>query len=446
MGKFKAMIIGRENGLAFRPYIPVEYFEALLGNGRYGVGLLTEDGHAAGAVACTREDAALVIDSIFVDEAVRGQGAGILLVDSAKALSQKLGTALCVRYAHPDQREMALFFQKNGFIGPKEGNTIFSVPFGVIRESDFIKKDFPETDTIIPFHEAPRKAIAGYKSRVGKEIPAFASVERAEGTPIPEATLACLYDDVIRAFIVSTVLEDGSLYLNSLYAEKGYARCLQALIQTALRALCERGDKGDALYVAAHNESGLKIIEHLLRDAPGEASTNTLYTMVFYPEDERNIADMEKLDNALPVLDMLMPKLSGLSELMTDIGIENDVVLQLEALPYISARMGEGEESLEIRLSYIPTDLDDASKYVLTAMTSWPLPEGVSFVQMLCENFNLMTLGPVAHSDPLGETIYLKSVMPERDIPVAKGVFEYFWELFLMGVADMRSMIAESVS
>jgi GNAT superfamily N-acetyltransferase len=443
MGKFQPVIIKRENGLAFRPYIAAEYFEDLLKKDKYGVGLLAEDGRAAGAAACTCEGEALVIDSIFVDETVRGRGAGRLLVDGAKALSQRLHTALCARYAYPEQRELELFFRKNGFIGPEAGNAVFSVPFETIRNSDFIKKDFPEADVIVPFHEAPSRAVFEYRARVGKDIPAFASLERAQGKVIPEATLVCLHEGAVCAFVVSTVLEDGSIYLNSLYAEKAHARSLHALTQAALRALCEKSGKGDALYVAAHNEAGLKIIEHLLGDAQGEASRNIIHTMVFYPESERSIADMEEIGNTVPALDMLMPKLAGLSELMTDLGIESELVLQSEILPYISTTTGEGEDALEIRLSYIPTDANDAGKYVLTVLTSLPLPAGAGLAQTLCDDFNAATLGPVAHSDPLGETIYLRSNLPERDIPVSGEVFEYFWELLLHGISDMRALIAD---
>jgi hypothetical protein len=137
---------------------------------------------------------------------------------------------------------------------------------------------------------------------------------------------------------------------------------------------------------------------------------------------------------------MLMPKLSGLSEFMTDLDIENELVLQSEILPYVSTRTGESEDALEIQLSYIPTDENDAGKYVLTAVTSLPLPAGAGAAQMLCDDFNAVTLGPVAYSDLLGETIYLRSNMPERDIPVSGEVFEYFWELFLGGILDMRAL------
>ncbi|MDR1246149.1 MAG: GNAT family N-acetyltransferase [Clostridiales Family XIII bacterium] len=444
MSEFKPVIINRENGLAFRPYITAEHFGTLLRKDKYGVGLLTEDGRAAGAAFCTREGDALVIDSVFVDETVRGRGAGTLLVDSAKALSQKLGTALCARYAYPSGRETELFFRKNGFIGPEEGNTMFSVPFETIGQSSFISKNFLETYRIMPFHEAPREAVFEYKSRVGKDIPAFASLEQARGKPIPEATLVCLQDGAICAFIVSTVLEDGGIYLNSLYAEKAYSRSLNALTQAALRALCEKKDKGDTLYIAAHNEAGLKIIRHLLRGVSGKISENITHTMVFYPENERSVADMEGIENALPVLDMLMPKLSGLSELMTDLGTEHEIVLQSEIPPYISTQTGEGEDTLEIRLSYIPTDANDEGKYVLTAMTFMPLPAGAGPAQMLCDDFNAATLGPVAHSDPFGETLYLRSSMPERNIPVSGELFEYFWELFLIGISDIKALTKES--
>jgi hypothetical protein len=258
--------------------------------------------------------------------------------------------------------------------------------------------------------------------------------------------LACLHDGRIGAFIVSTVLEDGSLCLHSLYAEKTWTKDLYGLLQTALRVLCERGGEGDALHVAAHNEAGLKIIEHLLQDAHEEAERNTVRSMVFYPHSERNLKEMEELENAMPVLDLLMPKLSGLSELMDALGIENDVVLPSDDLPFITAQPFAGAGAAEIRLAYVPTDEEDAGKYVLMATTVLPLPEesaGAGVAAQLCDAFNAGTLGPFAHSDPLGEAVYIRGNLPERDVPVTREQFEYFWELFKQGITDMAALIRE---
>jgi GNAT superfamily N-acetyltransferase len=443
MRAFQPVILSGENGLAFRPYIVAEHFNALLKEGNRGVGLLTEDGRAAGAIVCAREGDALVINSIFVDESVRGQGAGALLVDNAKALSHKLGTALCARYAYPEQREMDLFFRKMGFIGPEDGNVVFSVPLETIRNCDFLRKDFPEADRMLPFHELPKRALLDYGTRIGKDIPAFADMERAPGTPIPEATLACLHDGRICSFIVSTVSEDGSLCLYSLYSEKSRAKNLYVLIQAALRALCERGGEGDALHVAAHNEAGLKIIEHLLREAPGEALRNTVRSMVFRPIGERSVTEMEEIDKAIPVLDMLMPKLSGLSELMRELGIENDLLVPADTLPYIATRADVGAEAVEIQLVYVPTDEEDAGKYVLTATAALPLSDTAASAVLLCDHFNANTLGPFAHSDPEGEVIYIRSNLPEKDLPTPQALFEYSWELLNRGIAEMTALMNE---
>jgi GNAT superfamily N-acetyltransferase len=442
MNGFHPMTIVRENGLAFRSYIPAEYFEDLLKKNRYGVGLTTEDDRAAGAIACTREDGALIIDSIFVDKSVRGRGAGAMLTDSAKALAEEFGVPLYARYPWPARRELELFFLKMGFVGPEAGNAIFDVPLEAIRKSEFLKQKLPEADRIVPFGEAPKQAVFEYRARIDKDIPALVSLEKAPGRLIPEATLVCLHDGRICSFIVSTVLEDGSLYLNSLYSEKARAKNLQGLVQTALRALCDRGGAGDMLHVAAHNEAGLKIIEHLLRENPEQTVKNTIHSMVFYPKNERYSGDMNEFDNAIPVLDMLMPKLSGLSELMIDLGIENDLMVRATALPYIAVRTKTETKFSDIRLMYIPTDLDDAGKYVLTAMAKRPAAD-VFLLPMLCNSFNANTPGPVAYSDPTGEMLCMRSNLPEKDIPVSAAVFAYFWEIFSQGLADMDAMIAE---
>jgi GNAT superfamily N-acetyltransferase len=284
--EFQLIMLNNENSSAFRPYVAAEYFGDLPKDTGYGVGLLTEDGRAAGAIACTREGDALVINSVFVDETVRDRGAGTLLIDETKALSQKLGTVLCARCAYPSQREIEAFFVKNGFRGPVAGNSLFSVPFKAIRQSNFMQRDFSDANSPFPFHEAPREAVFEYISRIGNEIPAFVSLEHAWGKPIPEATLVCFHDGSICAFIICTALDDGSVYLNSLYAEKAHSQSINVLVQAAMRALCEKSGKGDVLHVAAHNEDGLKIIRQLLRGVHGEASENITHTAVFYPESE----------------------------------------------------------------------------------------------------------------------------------------------------------------
>ncbi|MDR1604032.1 MAG: GNAT family N-acetyltransferase [Gracilibacteraceae bacterium] len=448
MNKFKPVRINKENGLAFRPYIVAEYFAGLLKKNNYGLGLLTEDGLAAGAIACTHEGAALTLNSIFVDEGVRGQGGGTLLVGLAKTLAQKLDAVLRVCYAYPGQREMEAFFRKQGFAGPDTGNTIFSVSFEAIGASTFINRDFGRADKFIPFHEAPPGAVLDYRARVGKDIPSFAAVEKAQGALVPEATLAHLREGRICSFIVSTVLDDGSFYLNSLYMEKADTPSLPALIQAALRALYAKSGGTGRLYIAAHNDAGLSLTSHLLREAPPEAvETQQIRSMVYVPAYERRIMDMASLDYVDPALDMLLPKLSGLSEMMTGLGIENVLIVRLEAASYVSvaAGSGGGADFPEIRLSYAPSDTGSAGQYVLTAFAALPLPESGDISGIaLCEDFNAVTLGPFAYGALFDNVIFLRSNLPEKEFPVSEGVFGYFWELFLAGISGMKALIGEA--
>jgi hypothetical protein len=153
--------------------------------------------------------------------------------------------------------------------------------------------------------------------------------------------------------------------------------------------------------------------------------------------------EMEELENTMPALELLSPKLSGLSERMDALGIETDLVFPADDLPYITMQTDDGAEAAEIRLSYIPTDAEDAGKYVLTATAALPLPEGVTMAALLCDEFNADTPGPFAYGDTVEAVVYIRSALPERDVPVTPEQFEYFWELFKEGISEMAALIRE---
>jgi hypothetical protein len=175
--------------------------------------------------------------------------------------------------------------------------------------------------------------------------------------------------------------------------------------------------------------------------------TQQTRSMVYVPAYERRIMDMASLDHVEPALDMLLPKLSGLSEMMTGLGIENVLIVRPAAASYVSvaAGTGEGADFPEIRLSYAPTDADSADKYVLTALAALALPESGDISGIaLCEDFNANTLGPFAYGALFDNVIFLRSNLPEKEFPVSEEVFGYFWELFLAGISGMKALIGEA--
>ncbi|MDR1954081.1 MAG: hypothetical protein LBQ21_06375 [Clostridiales Family XIII bacterium] len=449
MNTFKLLHIGPENGLAFRPYIQEEYFDKLPGDDWIGLGILTGEGFAAGALVSELTEAGILIRSIFVDESVRLRGGGTKMLNALTALAEKNDQRVLADCVYPTQKETEAWLLRKGFRYDDDGETLFAIDMDAVRESDFLKRKFSSSGKIMMFSDLPA---GGRDLMWPHNIPPFAdplNLERgAIGTPIPDATLVCVDKGMVCQSIVCTLLPSGEPYINGLYSEPAYSRGLGALIAAALNALCDwertiREESGK-LWVAAGSEAGLRMIRHILRENP-DAAEETIIHRLSLQWKEQNMA--EQLEQSAPSLDMIIPKLNGLSELMQDMGIENDIILLDDGEAYISARLRETSPHIETgmsaegkaddmedisvfdtRVRYLPGDTNGEGKYILVVMAPVAVSEGEIAAALLCADFNADSYGPVAFS--LADVVYIKSCLVENNAPISPEQFSYFWDLF----------------
>ncbi len=82
--KLKTIEITPENILSFEPYIADEHIRAIVNDDTGAIGLLTESMRSCGAIyyRLNEDEGSVFVESLFVDEGLRRNGGGKLLMEA----------------------------------------------------------------------------------------------------------------------------------------------------------------------------------------------------------------------------------------------------------------------------------------------------------------------------------------------------------------------------
>jgi GNAT superfamily N-acetyltransferase len=425
---FSAVKIGPDNGLAFRGYMTADILEGLLKRNRCGVGLMTEEGKAAGALAASFEDGVLTIDSVCVDETVRRQGGGTLLINAAKSLARTLKAPSVGIQAPGGLLDTVLpFLSRCGFGEPERGSVIYTVNIQKAGESGILD--------LLNAKAEPLKKLTDLTS---SEKESYCSLLRGPaqfaadppGSPVEDASLCRVDQGVVTAFIMITRLDGGDFYMHALYANQAYSRILPTLLGASLRAVVDRSGGGGRLIIAASTEAARKLADKLLQDIPEAYTTETMW--LFTANQTRGDVVLT-IDKMKPELDILMPKLMDIGSILEELGVKHDLIVG-ENAPYLRVSI---PEEAQIRCRCLaPESLDE---FIYTVTCRFLPGDDPMELQLLCDRFNAasgQSFASAAH-----DGIYLRASLPEGEIPVTDEQFSLFWKLFAGDAASLRALI-----
>jgi len=427
----KLVRITGENRELFRECIPDVWYERLSRKDVAAVGALSPD--AAGAVVAVVEEKDVRLISIYVKEPFRRKGIGMELIRSAKSMtSLKKKRALAVEYQYPSMRMLEAFLFRCGFRMELEGNRIYSVPIKRIPGTELLEKPAAvKAGKLLPVSRLSEHVKAEWLYRFGHDLPIELDPRRSGGEFLPEDSMVFLLREEVLAFAVCSRLEEGVIYLASLYSDSRSVMALLPMLQKTISNLAGKYTE-ETLCFSAATEAGKRLAEKVCRGQEDKIDVQTVRTGVWRREKEETEFAMNQYD-----MENLMPRVNGLSYLLDELGLENDVLFSMEAFPAILATA----EGRRIRFTCIPAAPEE-ERFVLNLVTELPMKEeGLFGTMMACEEFNAASLFATAFCQPGGNQAILRCAIPELEGLPSPEELKYTIDLFLGSVEQFEREI-----
>lgn len=149
-------------------------------------------------------------------------------------------------------------------------------------------------------------------------------------------------------------------------------------------------------------------------------------------------------------LEILMSKLSELSELVRAMGYECDVIAVTDGLPRAQFYLRESNEPDitvydTVQISFIPPEDDSFSHFIINAVTELDAAgQDYSALQASCDVFNLATTSGFACLSGNMEKLVYRAVLPEVGMPVAPEVMDFFIKSYVEGFLALRQLISRA--
>ncbi len=428
----KLVRITGENRELFRECIPDVWYERLLRKDVAAVGALSPE--AVGAVVTVVEEKDVRLISIYVKEPFRRKGIGTELIRSAKSMTGLAKKrALAVEYQYPSMRALEAFLFRCGFRMELEGNQIYSVPIKKIPGTGLLEKPAAVKEgKILPVSRLSEHVKAEWLYRFGHDLPIELDPRRSGGEFLPEDSMVFLLREEVLAFAVCSRLEEGVIYLASLYSDSRSVMALLPMLQKTVSNLAGKYTE-ETLCFSAATEAGKRLAEKVCRGQEDKIDIQTVRTGVWRREKEETELTMNQYD-----MENLMPRVNGLSYLLDELGLENDVLFSMEAFPAILA----AAEGRSIRFTYIPAAPVEEERFVLNLVTELPMKEeGLFGTMMACEEFNAASLFAAAYCRPGGDQVVLRCAVPEPGGLPSPEELRYTIDLFLGSVEQFEREI-----
>ena len=431
--KYQLVWITQENRDKFSGCMIGKYQLQLRRKGAAGVGAVGPEGDACGAAVGFMGEEGMEIVSLYVKPEFRRQGIGSKLVKALRTLVLREGKKeLTMEYPYPKMREMESFLFQNGFRQMRDGNRVYYIPIREIPDSGFFDNRNRETEAgLRSMTEISSQQQIAWMQRFGKDLPLELDPRKIGGEPLPEVSFVSLSGDKVRAFTACSRLEDGSLYLGALYAEKGSARVLLPLIQKTLAALVEKDGDGTVCFAAA-TEAGKRLAERLCSGYEDKIEIQTMRTAAWIEKGEEI-----PLEENVYALENIMPRLNGLSVALSELEVENDVLLTMEAFPAVLASI----EGRTFRFTYLPAGPVEEERFVLNLTSSFELSQDNANFFGVCEKFNSGSLFASSLFYPQGGQIVLRAAVPDLGEYLRPEYLKFFLELFRDNVRQLEELL-----
>jgi len=437
MREWKVVKITRENEARFYDCIPAACRMRMVQKGGFAVGAADTKGEPVGALVGEAHKEAVEISSIYVKPKSRRQGIGTGLLDAVKQLlASRGGGRAAISYPYPRMREMDQFLISCGFRPEEEGNRVYFVAVNDIQGMGFLKKPAPVAGgSLVPLSRMADEDRVRWLRRFGRDLPEDLDPRKCGGELLAEESLVFMGKGQVSAFAVLSRLEDGTLYLASLYSKRGAVKAMVPLLQQVLAGLIEK-HPGEVLCFAAATRAGRGLADRLCGEKEDCVDIQTMRTSVWHAGTQE---EGEEMDFHTP--ESLMPRLGGLSNRLNGLGIENDILMSVDTFPAVLAETG----GRQLRFTYVPAGTAGEGRFVLNI--TWTVSgqdgqvEGLFGMLSLCQQFNQESLFASSVYDPARNQAMVRCAVPEMGGIPEEEYISYVIGLFTDSIRQFEELM-----
>ncbi len=260
----------------YKEFLPEDYYEQPLASNIGVAGFETDDGTIYGAAVIS--DGAklsgesgnhLVLEWFFVQPEHRKKGIFRLLIKTlADRYQEQNISGIIVKLVYPQMEDMEAALNQMGFFRLQDGNTVYR---GDIR-SFFKVRLLPEEKEnvlgkrVTSFADCTHDDCKHFFELAGKKYPNSLSVPMLPGEWSRKLSYIYRIKNEVAGFLLTSILEDGTLYFGALYAERKHNLAAPALIDRLIADLKQENHL-ETIVVSAASDPGKRIAEHIIHEA-----------------------------------------------------------------------------------------------------------------------------------------------------------------------------------
>lgn len=346
---FKTIDITPDNILSFAPYLHEEDQSSITTPGAGGIGLLTDDGHSCGALLykTNTDEHSVFIESLFVDEQVRKQGGGTLLLQSFDDIMKKDFDTAAARILPDASEELAIFYENAGFDDIIDGDGFFKLDSTHLKE--------------------------WLTSKLGQKFSVIASrysIHLTACDKLPSKYLGNLpdidYDGDISfmdidgdngSYILAVHPNDSDLIVNRINITNTANAYGASFLYKVLSKYAKKLKNDGSLYIMAHTAEEKEMLSALFE---GASQLDVQYVVKNYVEAE---SDPVVITNSA----FLMPRINHMVKLLDDAGYSASVITTPPLGQSITLDREDGKRPINIAYK-VMDDSGDAFELELSGM------------------------------------------------------------------------------
>ena len=359
MGKqdFTILELGKQNILSFENYLPEEKPELIRNKNVTALGLLTEDNMACGALMFSAypEEGTAYIDSICVDETLRGQGFGRMLFEAFENRCELMGIKeLGARIVIPAYDDAMNFLFAMGFENAIQAERFYE-----------FSKDEIMTWLKDPKTESVRKKLLKDNKKIGESVAKLSSDLRKKLPQIPydpKLSFAVLGKES-KNYCLADKDDDGNIIILKskldMNDSPGYFLFLEYVMANYVKDLTD----STKLYITVSTDRIAEIIESL-----SFLSEFTFSSTIYLA---KTIGEEIPEGFEIPYGAFLVPRINGISKMLSDFGYEHSVLYEAYNS---SIHILREKDKQDVYLQYELSDTENADGYELSIITGFYKP------------------------------------------------------------------------
>ena len=345
--------ITRKNILSFENYIPENKLEMILERNTAAIGLVTGDNRTCGALMYSfyPDEGTAILESLCVDESIRRQGLGTMLYETFEEdVYQKGMEEIGAHLILPEQGDVQTFLAYVGFDNSEQGERYYRFTKGEIKEwlsnptTEKIRKQNADVSGLAVSVSETKKGIRDLLPDIPYD---------------PELSYVFWQKEKKNYFLADSD-ENGNIVV--LKAEldvndsPAFFMFAEAVMENYAKKLTDHG----GIYITLTDERQTKILETL--------SYRSEISFSYGLDMAKTIEDGPGEKITMPHVAFLIPRINGLSKMLSDFGDGYEHSLTYTNQDAIISLLRE-DDRLPVYIHYEVADDDKAEEYELSIQT-----------------------------------------------------------------------------